>query len=176
MRPKLYTPIQKKVIKVEELDDVKTSLITTRRIVFTPSVDVKEEVQGISIQITCLDEDGTVLKQVNSADSGTIEDNENSLTPDPNTVANGDSLPFVGPEPHSLAPLKTPVAPVREGSENANRSRVQEFKNLGQQPIAKVSLPLTSNPKTAILHIIRWQFFCFIFGFSLIYPYLRTQK
>ena len=121
MRPELYTPIQKKVIKVEELDDVKTSLITTRRIVFTPSVDVEEEVQGISIQITCLDEDGTVLKRVNSADSGTIEDNENSLTPDPNTVANGDSLPFVGPEPHSLAPLKTPVAPVREGSENANR-------------------------------------------------------
>ena len=28
---------------VEELEDVKTSLITTRRIVFTPSVDVKDE-------------------------------------------------------------------------------------------------------------------------------------
>ena len=63
---------------VEELDDVKTGLITTRRIVFTPSVDVKEELQGTSIQITCLDEDGTVLKRVNSADSGVVEDNENN--------------------------------------------------------------------------------------------------
>ena len=61
---------------VEELDDVKTGLITTRRIVFTPSVDVKEELQGTSIQITCLDEDGTVMKRVNSADSGVVEDND----------------------------------------------------------------------------------------------------
>ena len=72
---------------VEELDDVKTGLITTRRIVFTPSVDVKEELQGTSIQITCLDEDGTVLKRVNSADSGTIEDD--SLTPDPSPEGEG---------------------------------------------------------------------------------------
>ena len=27
------------------------------------------------------------------------------------SVASGDSLPFVGPEPHPVAPLKTPVAP-----------------------------------------------------------------
>ena len=76
---------------VEELDDVKTGLITTRRIVFTPSVDVKEELQGTSIQITCLDEDGTVLKRVNSADSGVVEDNDenNSLTPDPSPNGEG---------------------------------------------------------------------------------------
>jgi predicted histone-like DNA-binding protein len=65
---------------VEELDDVKTGLITTRRIVFTPSVDVKEELQGTSIQITCLDEDGNVLKRVTSGDNGNIEDNENGST------------------------------------------------------------------------------------------------
>ena len=62
---------------VEDLDDVKTSLITTRRIVFTPSVDVKDELKNTSIQITCLDEDGTVLKRVTSGDNGDIEDNEN---------------------------------------------------------------------------------------------------
>ncbi len=63
---------------VEDLDDVKTSLITTRRIVFTPSVDVKDELKNTSIQITCLDEDGNVLKRVTSSDSGDIEDgNEN---------------------------------------------------------------------------------------------------
>ena len=61
---------------VEELEDVKTNLITTRRIVFTPAVEVKEELQNTSIQITCLDEDGTVLKRVNSADDGEVEDPE----------------------------------------------------------------------------------------------------
>ena len=62
---------------VEGLDDVKTSLISTRRIVFTPSVDVKEELKNTAIQITCLDEDGNVLKRVTSGDSGDIEDTEN---------------------------------------------------------------------------------------------------
>ena len=62
---------------VEELEDVKTSLITTRRIVFTPSVDVKEELADTSIQITCLDEDGTILKRVTSDDGGVVEDNDN---------------------------------------------------------------------------------------------------
>jgi predicted histone-like DNA-binding protein len=61
---------------VEDLEDVKTSLITTRRIVFTPSVDVKDELKNTSIQITCLDEDGNVLKRVTSSDSGDIEDGE----------------------------------------------------------------------------------------------------
>jgi len=62
---------------VEDLEDVKTSLISTRRIVFTPSVDVKDELKNTSIQITCLDEDGNVLKRVTSGDSGDIEDTEN---------------------------------------------------------------------------------------------------
>ena len=63
---------------VEELEDVKANLITTRRIVFTPSVEVKDELRNTSIQITCLDEDGTVLKRVNSADDGTVEDPDNT--------------------------------------------------------------------------------------------------
>ena len=71
---------------VEKLDDVKTGLITTRRIVFTPSVDVKDELKNTSIQITCLDEDGTVLKRVTSGDSGDIEDPENQ---NGNTGGNG---------------------------------------------------------------------------------------
>ena len=65
---------------VEDLEDVKTNLITTRRIVFTPSVEVKDELKNTSIQITCLDEDGNVLKRVTSGDSGEVEDNENGGT------------------------------------------------------------------------------------------------
>jgi len=73
---------------VEDLEDVKTSLISTRRIVFTPSVDVKDELKNTSIQITCLDEDGNVLKRVTSGDSGDIEDNENG-----NENGNGNTNP-----------------------------------------------------------------------------------
>jgi predicted histone-like DNA-binding protein len=63
---------------VADLDDVKTNLISVRRIIFTPNVDVKEELKNTSIQITCLDEDGNVLKRVTSGDSGDVEDNENT--------------------------------------------------------------------------------------------------
>ena len=62
---------------VADLEDVKTSLISVRRIIFTPNVDVKDELKNTSIQITCLDEDGNVLKRVTSGDSGEIEDSEN---------------------------------------------------------------------------------------------------
>ena len=62
---------------VADLEDVKTNLITVRRIIFTPNTDVKDELKNTSIQITCLDEDGNVLKRVTSGDSGDIEDNEN---------------------------------------------------------------------------------------------------
>ena len=75
---------------VEDLEDVKTSLISTRRIVFTPSVDVKDELKNTSIQITCLDEDGNVLKRVTSGDSGDIEDNENNENGNGNTNPNQD--------------------------------------------------------------------------------------
>ena len=61
---------------VENLEDVKTGLITVRRIIFTPNVEVKDELKNTSIQITCLDEDGNVLKRVTSGDSGDIEDPE----------------------------------------------------------------------------------------------------
>ena len=61
---------------VDKLEDVKANLISVRRIIFTPNVDVKDELKNTSIQITCLDEDGNVLKRVTSGDSGDIEDNE----------------------------------------------------------------------------------------------------
>ena len=63
---------------VAELEDVKTNLISVRRIIFTPNTDVKDELKNTSIQITCLDEDGNVLKRVTSGDSGDVEDNEGS--------------------------------------------------------------------------------------------------
>jgi len=85
---------------VESLEEVKTGLITTRRIVFTPSVDVKDELKNTSIQITCLDEDGNVLKRVTSGDSGDIEDpeneNQNGGSDSGNTSQTGGGLPDDG--------------------------------------------------------------------------------
>jgi predicted histone-like DNA-binding protein len=62
---------------VADVNDVKTSLIKSRRIVFVPSVELKDELSRTSIQITCYDKDGNIVKRVTSADDGTVEDNEN---------------------------------------------------------------------------------------------------
>ena len=61
---------------VEDVNDVKTSLIKTRRIIFTPAVDLKDELKNTAIQITCIDRNGDEVKRVTSADAGTIEDPE----------------------------------------------------------------------------------------------------
>ena len=76
---------------VAELEDVKANLITTRRIIFTPNTDVKDELKNTAIQITCLDEDGNVLKRVTSGDSGEIENNENGGSSNNDNVDNGDN-------------------------------------------------------------------------------------
>jgi hypothetical protein len=81
---------------VENLEDVKTNLITVRRIIFTPNVDVKDELKNTSIQITCLDEEGNVLKRVTSGDSGDIEDNDPSTSS--GTEDNGGSSTGSGTE------------------------------------------------------------------------------
>ena len=61
---------------VEKVDEVKAGLITSRRIVFTPAVELKEELAGTAIQITCYDRDGKEVKRVTST-SGDVEDPEN---------------------------------------------------------------------------------------------------
>ena len=61
---------------VEKVEDVKSSLISTRRIIFTPTQDLKDELANTAIQITCYDRNGNLVKRVTSADAGTVEDNE----------------------------------------------------------------------------------------------------
>ena len=62
---------------VEDVNKVKSSLITSRRIIFTPDVDLKDELKNTAIVITCYDRDGKEVKRVTSTDDGDIEDNEN---------------------------------------------------------------------------------------------------
>ena len=59
---------------VEKVDDVSTELISTRKVIFTPSVAIKQELKNTSINITCYDKDGKVVKQVNSSDQMCIRD------------------------------------------------------------------------------------------------------
>jgi len=61
---------------VEDVNKVKTSLIKTRRIIFVPAVDLKDELANTAIQITCYDRNGNEVKRVTSSDPGTVEDNE----------------------------------------------------------------------------------------------------
>ena len=61
---------------VEDVNDVKSSLISSRRIIFTPAVDLKDELKATAVQITCIDRDGKEVKRVTSADDGEVEDTE----------------------------------------------------------------------------------------------------
>ena len=76
---------------VEDVNKVKAGLITSRRIIFTPSVDLKDELANTAVQITCYDRNGDEVRRVTSTDDGTVEDNENggSLTPNPSPNGEG---------------------------------------------------------------------------------------
>jgi predicted histone-like DNA-binding protein len=91
---------------VQNVEDVKTSLISARRVIFTPSKEVKDELQATKIAITCYDKDGNIVKRVTSADTNDVEDPENGLTPDPSP--NGEGNDSLTPDP----------SPNGEGNEN----------------------------------------------------------
>ena len=65
---------------VATVDEVKSKLIKSRKIIFTPSTDLKDELSNTSVQITCYDKDGNVLKRVTSTDEGIVEDPEGDET------------------------------------------------------------------------------------------------
>ena len=62
---------------VDDVNKVKAGLITSRRIIFTPDVDLKEELSKTAVQITCFDRTGQEVKRVTSSDSGNVEDPDN---------------------------------------------------------------------------------------------------
>ena len=73
---------------VEKVEDVKTGLIKSRRIIFTPSVGLKDELAATSIMITCYDRTGKEVKRVTST-SGEVEDNEDEQNSENGTTENG---------------------------------------------------------------------------------------
>jgi len=76
---------------VEDVNKVKTGLITSRRIIFTPDTDLKDELKNTAIVITCYDRDGKEVKRVTSDDDAEVEDNENGGSSNNDNVDNGDN-------------------------------------------------------------------------------------
>lgn len=73
---------------VENVNEVATKLITSRRVIFTPNSDIKDELKKTSINITCYNKDGEIVKRVTSTDDSDVEDPDNEPT-DPNGGGNG---------------------------------------------------------------------------------------
>ena len=76
---------------VEKVEDVKTGLISSRRIIFTPTQDLKDELADTAIQITCYDRNGEIVKRVTSADAGTVEDPEGDSSTGSETAGGGNT-------------------------------------------------------------------------------------
>ena len=74
---------------VEKVEDVKSGLISARRIIFTPNSDLKEELKATAIQITCYDRNGEVVKRVTSDDEGEVEDTEQAPSSDTGSNTSG---------------------------------------------------------------------------------------
>lgn len=76
---------------VEKVEEVKSSLITSRRVIFIPSVEIKEELAKTAISITCYDKDGKKIKTVTSADKDDIEEDDGSTSATGNSATNSES-------------------------------------------------------------------------------------
>ena len=61
---------------VEDVNKVSNGLITMRRVIFSPSTEIKDELKSTSVNITCYDRDGKIVKRVTSNDPGNVEDPE----------------------------------------------------------------------------------------------------
>ena len=74
---------------VEKVEEVKAGLISSRRIIFTPDTDLKEELSKTAVQITCFDRDGKEVKRVTSTDDGNVEDPDQPSNSGGNQPSNG---------------------------------------------------------------------------------------
>ena len=72
----------------ERVEDVSSDLITSRRVIFTPSTEIKDELAKTSISITCYDRNGNVIKQVTSDDDGSVDNGEEEPDPTPSNPDN----------------------------------------------------------------------------------------
>ena len=60
---------------VANVEKVGVDLIKSKRIVFTPSVDIKKELAATSVNIICYDRNGQIVKRI-TTEGGDVEDGE----------------------------------------------------------------------------------------------------
>ena len=91
---------------VANVNDVKAGLISSRRIIFTPTSELKEELAKTAVQITCYDKDGKEIKRVTSSDDGNVEDpeNEGGSTENGGSTQNGGSTNNGGTNTGTVTP------------------------------------------------------------------------
>ena len=66
---------------VADVNKVASGLITSRRVIFTPNTDIKDELARTAVNITCYDRNGNVIKRVTSSDDGNVEEGGAGNTP-----------------------------------------------------------------------------------------------
>ena len=66
---------------VDDVTKVRTALITSRRVIFTPNTDIKKELASTPVTITCYDRDGKIVKTVTSEDKDNVEEDNNKNNP-----------------------------------------------------------------------------------------------
>jgi predicted histone-like DNA-binding protein len=70
---------------VADVSKVKSELIKTRRIVFTPNTQLKKELAETAIQITCYDRNGDVVKRVTTTSGDVVTEPDTDTSTDTDT-------------------------------------------------------------------------------------------
>ena len=61
---------------VADVNKVAASLITSRRVIFTPNTEIRKALAETAVNITCYDRNGNIVKRVISSDDADVEDPE----------------------------------------------------------------------------------------------------
>ena len=70
---------------VADVNKVAASLITSRRVIFTPNTEIRKALAETAVNITCYDRNGNIVKRVISSDDADVEDPEGT-NPDGGTT------------------------------------------------------------------------------------------
>ena len=85
---------------VEKAEEVASHLITSRRVLFIPSVEIKNELAKMGVSITCYDRNGKKVKIVNAQTNKVEDGNDDTDDKDTTNPGTGDTTnPGIGGNP-----------------------------------------------------------------------------
>ena len=73
------------IAQYADVNKVAASLITSRRVIFTPNTEIRKALAETAVNITCYDRNGNIVKRVISSDDADVEDPEGT-NPDGGTT------------------------------------------------------------------------------------------